>query len=86
MVLFSFYAIDMEDSEDLCLRYKLDDGAITREKCWSSVHVFQVSAWYDGVSINFGASDAQSLKVTFKIKGDDIVDEVLLDSVTVEGQ
>ena len=85
-VLFSFYTIGMEVLDDLCLCYEISDGAITGKKCWSSVQAFQVSTWHDGVSFEFGASDAQSLRITFEIEGDDIVDEVLLDSVTVQGQ
>ena len=46
-VVFSFYAIDMEHSDDLCLDYEIDSGAITGEKCWSSLHAFEMSRWYD---------------------------------------
>jgi len=85
-VSFSFYAIDMENSDDLCLDYEIDDGAITGEKCWSSLRAFDVSTWYDDMSFEFSASNAQSLRIGFRVHGDDVVDEVLVDSVVIQGQ
>lgn len=85
-VEFSFYAIAMEHADDLCLDYEIDNGAVTGEKCWSSLHAFEMSRWYDEMSFEFSASNAQSLRIRFTVKGDDIVDEVLIDSVTVSGQ
>merc|ERR1712127_922218 len=85
-VTFSFYAIAMEHSDDLCLDYEMDGGAITGEKCWSSLHAFEISRWYDAMSFEFAASDAQTLRIRFTVKGDDVVDEVMVDSVMIQGQ
>lgn len=85
-VTFSFYAIAMEHSDDLCLDYVLDNWAITGERCWSSLHAFENSRWYDDTSLEFAASDAQTLWIRFRVVGDDNEDDVLLDSVTIEGQ
>jgi len=85
-VTFSFYVIAMEYSDDLCLDYVLDNGAITGERCWSSLQAFENSRWYDDVSLEFGASSAQSLWIRFRVEGDDNEDDVLLDSVTIEGR
>lgn len=85
-VTFSFNAIAMEHSDDLCLDYEIDGGVITGEKCWSSIHAFEMDTWYDDVSFEFAASNAQTLRIRFRVEGDDIVDEVLLDSVTIQGK
>ncbi|KAL7533286.1 hypothetical protein ACHAXR_005144 [Thalassiosira sp. AJA248-18] len=82
---FSFYAIAMADLDDLCLDYEIDDGAIAGEKCWSSLHAFDNDIWNDDMSFEFAASNASSLRIRFRIKGDDSGDDVLLDSVTVQG-
>ena len=52
---FSFYAMEMEHSDILCLGYEIEDGAITGEKCWSSLHAFDNSRWYDDMSLEFVA-------------------------------
>ncbi len=62
-IKFSFYAIEMKHTDDLCLDYELGDGAVTGRKCWSSLHAFENSRWYDGKSFEFAASNAESLKV-----------------------
>jgi len=86
-VNFSFYAIEMEHSDDFCIEYEINDGAETGEKCWSSLHSFQNHVWYNDKSFEFvTALNAHSLKVSFRIEGDDSVDDVLLDSVTIQGQ
>jgi trypsin len=84
---FSFYAIEMEHSDDFCIEYEINDGAETGEKCWSSLHSFQNHVWYNDKSFEFvTALNAHSLKVSFRIEGDDSVDDVLLDSVIIQGQ
>jgi len=84
-ISFSFYAIEMEHTDNLCLDYELDYGSITGEKCWSSLHAFENSRWYDDMSFEFAASNAKSLRIRFRVKGDDTEDDVLIDSVTVQG-
>lgn len=85
-ITFSFYAIEMEHSDDLCLDYELDNGAITGEKCWSSLHAFENDRWYGDKSLVFAASNASNLRIRFRVQGDDDVDDVLIDSVTIQGQ
>eukprot|EP00571_Detonula_confervacea_P000325 CAMPEP_0172330650 /NCGR_PEP_ID=MMETSP1058-20130122/61514_1 /TAXON_ID=83371 /ORGANISM="Detonula confervacea, Strain CCMP 353" /LENGTH=455 /DNA_ID=CAMNT_0013047875 /DNA_START=194 /DNA_END=1561 /DNA_ORIENTATION=+ len=83
---FSFYAIEMEHSDSLCLDYEISNGAITGERCWSSLHAFENSRWYNDKSFEFAAPNAHSLSIRFRVKGDDSEDDVLLDSVTIYGQ
>ena len=71
--------------DDLCLNYKIDNEAITSEKCWSSLHAFENSRWYDDKRLEFAASNAQSLRIRFGVDGDDKEDDVLIDSVTFQG-
>ena len=75
----------MEYSDNLCLDYEIDSGAITGEKCWSSLHAFEMSRWYDDMSFEFASSNVQTLRIRFRVVGDDVVDEVLIDSVSVQG-
>ena len=72
-ISFSFYAIEMEHTNKLCLDYELDDGSITGEKCWnwSSLHAFDNSRWYDDRSFESAAFNAKSLVIRFRVKGDD---------------
>ena len=72
--------------DDLCLNYKIDNEAITSEKCWSSLHAFDNSRWYDDMSLEFAASNANNLRISFRVEGDDNEDDVLIDSVTIQGQ
>ena len=76
----------MEHSDDFCLDYFLDNGAITGERCWSSLHAFNNHMWYDNMSLEFDVSNRQSMWIRFRIEGDDNEDDVLIDSVTIEGQ
>jgi len=82
---FSFYAIEMEHSDNLCLNYELDDGAIKGEKCWSSLHAFDNSRWYDDKSLEFAASGAQKLRISFRVDSDGDEDDVLIHKVTIQG-
>mmetsp|Transcript_43670 Transcript_43670/g.91885 ORF Transcript_43670/g.91885 Transcript_43670/m.91885 type:complete len:460 (-) Transcript_43670:89-1468(-) len=84
-VSFSFYAIEMEHSDDLCLDYELDNGKITGEKCWSSLNAFDNGRWYDDMSLEFAASHAERLRIRFRVNGDDAEDDVLFDSVRIQG-
>jgi trypsin len=84
---FSFYAIEMEHSDDFCISYEINGGAETGEKCWRSLHAFQNHVWYNDKSFEFvTAADAHSLRISFQAVGNDIEDDVLLDSVTIQGQ
>ncbi|KAL7549251.1 hypothetical protein ACHAWF_012515 [Thalassiosira exigua] len=83
---FSFYASQMEDSDELCLHYDLDDGKINGRKCWSK-DAFVTNKWYDDVSIVFEVTGASSLTIRFSVEGydSDSTDHVLIDSVAIEG-
>ena len=84
-ISFSFYANILEESDKFCLEYELDDGAIIGERCWSSLG-FENNVWNDDTSVEFDTAGAQSLRITFRVTGDDDKDDLLLDSVTVQGQ
>ena len=84
-ISFSFYANILEESDKFCLEYELDDGAIIGERCWSSLG-FVNNEWNDDTSVEFDTAGAQSLRITFRVTGDDDKDDLLLDSVTVQGQ
>merc|ERR1712151_873860 len=85
-VSFSFYAMGTEHADDLCLDYELDNGAITGERCWSSLHAFQNNQWTD-LDMEFNASPgARNISIRFRLKGDDSDDGVLVDRVTIEGR
>jgi len=83
-VTFSFMAVSMEHSDDFCLDYFLDDGAVTGVRCWSYLHSFDNHQWLD-LSLEFESSDTSSLSIRFRVEGDDEEDDVLIDSVTIEG-
>jgi len=83
-VKFSFYAVSMEHSDDFCLEYFLDNGAVSGERCWSAYHAFENHQWYDSMGLEFDASNASSLWIRFRVEGDDNVDDALLDSVQIE--
>ena len=83
-VTFSFYASEME-SDDLCFQYEINDGAITGEQCWYSQY-FENDIWYDDMNFEFELEDVQNLRLIFQVKGDDAEDEVLIDSVTIQGK
>lgn len=84
-VAFSFYGIKTEASDNLCIAYELDGGAVTGQKCLSSQSAFENSRWYDDKSIVFSISGAEKLRLQFKVLGDDNEDDVLIDSVTIQG-
>ncbi|KAL7545847.1 hypothetical protein ACHAWF_009195 [Thalassiosira exigua] len=86
-VAFSFYAIGLESDDDkLCVDYELDDGSVAAEKCWSGLLAFESDRWYDDMSFEFSASSAKNMKIRFSVKGDEGEDDVLIDSVAIEGQ
>lgn len=89
-VTFSFYAFQMELPDDLCLEYEIDDGAVTGEKCWSSLHAFDASGWHDDMSLEFSVVGAQKMRLRFRVKGTDDAlssgDDILIDSVSIQGR
>jgi len=83
-VSFSFYAIQPELMNNLCVDYWLD-GTYTGKNCWSTAaqnNIFDKGGWHDDTSFEFAASGAQFLRIRFRVDGGD---DVLLDSVTIEG-
>lgn len=84
-VTFKFYALALE-SDDLCLDYELDHGSVKGEQCWSGI-VFDNNMWYDDTSIEFDLSEnVKNLRLRFQVKGDDSEDEILIDSVLIQGK
>eukprot|EP00581_Thalassiosira_minuscula_P018795 CAMPEP_0183717422 /NCGR_PEP_ID=MMETSP0737-20130205/11043_1 /TAXON_ID=385413 /ORGANISM="Thalassiosira miniscula, Strain CCMP1093" /LENGTH=164 /DNA_ID=CAMNT_0025946865 /DNA_START=1 /DNA_END=496 /DNA_ORIENTATION=+ len=76
---FSFYAIGMEHSDYFCIQCEIDE-TITGE-----TSSFDNGRWYNGISIEFEASNANNLRIAFMIVGDGKEDGVLIDSVTIQG-
>ena len=83
-VSFSFFAIEMEHADALCLDYELDNGAVTGERCWSSHHAFENHHWTN-LDMEFASQGARTMSLRFRLKGDDS-DDVLIDRVTIEGR
>jgi len=82
---FSFYATEMVHSSDVCISYTLDNGSVAGEKCWSSLHAFELGRWYDGESIEFASAGAKSLGVRIRVDGGSDNGNVLIDSVRIQG-
>ena len=83
-ISFSFYAIQPELMNNICLDY-WTDGEYTGKNCWSTAaqeNIFDDGGWHDDTGFEFDASDAQFLRIRFVVDGGD---DVLLDSVTIEG-
>ena len=58
-IRFSFYALLLEESDQFCVEGVLDDGAISGERCWSTLG-FENNVWNDDLSVEFNKSGAQS--------------------------
>lgn len=75
-----------DQAEDLCLEYSLNDEEVTDDKCWDS-SAFPDRKWYDGNSFEFKLpSGTENMRLKFTVYGDGLEDEVLIDSVTIEGK
>ena len=57
-IALSFHAIEMEHSDYLRLDYKIENGATTGKKCWSSIRAFENNRWYDDKSLELAAANA----------------------------
>ncbi len=83
-ISFSFYAIQPELMNNICMDY-WTDGEYAGKNCWSTAeqyNIFHAGGWHDDTSFEFVASDTQFLRIRFRVDGGD---DVLLDSVTIEG-
>ena len=75
-----------DQKEDFCLEYSINDGEIIDDKCWDSSD-FPDRKWYDGNSFEFKLpSGTENMRLKFTVFGDGLEDEVLVDSVTIEGK
>merc|ERR1711957_1149913 len=59
---------------------------MTGEKYWCSLQTFGNSRWYDNMCLEFAAYNAKNLRLRSKMEGDDSKYDVLIDSVTIQGQ
>lgn len=74
------------DLHESLLEYSINDGEVTDDKCWDS-SAFPDRKWYDGNSFEFKLpSGAENMRLKFTVFGDGLEDEVLIDSVTIEGK
>ncbi len=85
-ISFSFYANSMEYDDSFCLDYKVDGDVNWNEgKCWKR-YQFDNGVWYDDVVLEFeGVSSIKSLWVRFRCEANSIHDDVLIDSVKIQG-
>lgn len=82
---FAYFAMEMKHTESICLDYKLDEGSVTGEKCWSSI---ESGSWSEDSKIfEFAASNAKNLMMRLRVEGDENSDDgmLLIDSVTLQG-
>lgn len=75
-----------DQTEDFCLEYSINDGKVIDDKCWDT-SAFPERKWYDGNSFEFELpSGTENMRLKFTVYGDSLEDEVLIDSVTIEGK
>jgi len=88
-VIFSFYANSMETDDRFCLDYSTNGGTVwKKQKCWSRATDFNNLEWYDNETVTLtpnSSNNIKSLIVRFRCDGDDIQDDILIDSVKVQG-
>lgn len=86
-VNFSFFANSMETNDKFCLDYSVNGGTVWRkQKCWKSGTNFENLQWYDDMSISFTPpSGSDSLVIRFRCNGDSAQDDILIDSIEIEG-
>lgn len=88
-VIFSYYANSMESDDRFCLDYSTNGGTVwKKQQCWSSGNDFKNLSWYDDESVTIypnSSSMIDSLIIRFRCDGDNAQDDVLIDSVTVQG-
>ena len=88
-IVFSFYANSMESDDKFCLDYSTNGGTVwKKQKCWSRGRDFDNLQWYDNQSVTIkpnSSNKVKSLIIRFRCDGDNAQDDVLIDSVRVEG-
>ena len=86
-ISFSFYANSMESSDSFCLDYLIEESANWQAgRCWRSYYEFENDVWYDDVTLEFqGVSTIDSLRIRFRCAADSVYDDVLIDSVKIQG-
>ena len=85
VTLSTYVATTLDPSDNICLKYGLDGGTITGEKCWGGSY-FVERKWYEDVSIHFKAPDADSLVISISVEGDEADEEVLIDYIKIQGK
>lgn len=88
-VIFSFYANSMETDDRFCLDYSTNGGTVwKKQQCWSRASDFNNLEWYDNKTVTLkpnSSNNIQSLIVRFRCDGDNVQDDILIDSVRVQG-
>jgi len=85
VTLSAYVATTLDPSDNLCLKYGLNGGTITGEKCWGGGY-FAERKWYEDMSIHFTAPDADSLVISISVEGDEADEEVLIDYIKIQGK
>jgi trypsin len=79
----------MESDDRFCLDYSTNGGTIwKKQQCWSTESDFTNLKWYDNESVTIkpnSPNEITSLIIRFRCDGDNAQDDVLIDSVTVQG-
>ena len=85
VTLSTYVATTLDQTDNLCLKYGLNGGTITGEKCWGGSY-FTERKWYEDMSIHFKAPDADNLVIGISVEGDEADEEVLIDYIKVQGK
>ncbi|ACI64196.1 predicted protein [Thalassiosira pseudonana CCMP1335] len=84
-VVFSFFALGMEDNDSFCLDSSTDGGNTwSEEQCWESNDI-RNKVWNDDEAVEFGVSNASSVSIRFRCNGSDRKDDVLISYVEIQG-
>lgn len=78
-------ALKFKDDDSFCLDYNINESDWKQEQCWNSRDDFDANSWYDGMSVEFDASSADSLRFRFRCAADRDRDGLLVDNVEIEG-
>ena len=81
----TYVATTLDSLDNLCIKYGLNGGTITGEKCWGGSY-FAERKWYEDMSIHFKAPDADNLVISISVEGDESDEEVLIDYIKVQGK
>mmetsp|Transcript_13079 Transcript_13079/g.24558 ORF Transcript_13079/g.24558 Transcript_13079/m.24558 type:complete len:205 (-) Transcript_13079:72-686(-) len=87
-VALSFYGLSMDDDDEFCIDYGVDDSSEWTERtCFVGGDVdFFNKVWYDGVAVEIdGLDDVETVRVRLRCQGQDNKDDVFIDAVEIRG-